>query len=154
VLREDGIFKLWYVGGSDWTEVDGKKVPIYDIRYVESEDGVHWPDTGEVAIALNGPDEHALGRPWVWYQGGERRMMYSSRTRSRKGYVLGFASSEDGHIWTRRDDEVGITTSDEGWDSEAIAYGAVFEQPDRTLLFYNGNDMGMSGFGCAVLVEP
>src|SRR4029077_16196252 len=46
VRHEHGVFRMWYVGGSAWTEVDGKQVPVYDIRYAESSDGIRWPAAG------------------------------------------------------------------------------------------------------------
>jgi len=150
VLREDGIFKLWYVGGSEWTEVGGKSLPVYRMRYAESLDGKAWPDHGEVVIDFANDDEHALGRPWVLRTTGGYRMFYSSRTRS-KGYRLGYAESPDGKGWTRRDDEVRLDVSPEGWDSEMVAYASVVEWRDRTYMFYNGNNCGQTGFGYAEL---
>jgi hypothetical protein len=149
-LREDGVFKLWYVGGSEWTEVDGKSLPIYRMRYLESPDGKVWPDAGEVVIDFESEDEHALGRPWVLRGPDGYRMFFSSRTRS-KGYRLGYAESPDGRTWTRRDDEVELDVSDSGWDSEMVAYASVVAWRDRTYLFYNGNSCGRTGFGFAML---
>lgn len=42
VLLENGIFRMWYVGGSDWEEIDGVKKPCYVIKYTESRDGIKW----------------------------------------------------------------------------------------------------------------
>lgn len=153
VLHEDGLFKLWYVGGSDWTEVDGKALPVYPIRYVESEDGKVWPRNGEIVVDFASDDEHALGRPWVTHDGDGYSMFFSSRTRS-KGYRVGFALSADGKVWTRRDDVVGISVSESGWDSEMVAYASRVVWRDRTYLFYNGNACGRTGFGVAYLAEP
>ncbi len=80
-------------------------------------------------------------------------MMYSSRTHSKKSYRFGYATSPDALSWTRRDAEVGIDISGDGWDSQALSYGSVVQWRDRTYLFYNGNDMGMTGFGYAELAE-
>jgi hypothetical protein len=151
VRHEDGVFKLWYVGGSDWTEgLDGKSLPVYEIRYLESADGIRWPDEGRTAIPLEQPDEHALGRPWVVRGADGYRMFFSSRTRSR-GYRVGYAESADGLAWTRDDSRMAIDVSEHGWDSQMIAYTSVFSWGDRTYLFYNGNDCGRTGFGWAEL---
>ncbi len=143
-------FQMWYVGGGEWTTVGEKPLPVYNMRYAESPDGIAWPDEGRVCLDFAGPDEHAFGRPWVWEDGDGLAMMYSVRTRS-KDYRLGLARSTDGVEWERRDDEVGIDVSPEGWDSEMIAYGSVVESGGRTFLFYNGNERGRTGFGFAEL---
>jgi predicted GH43/DUF377 family glycosyl hydrolase len=151
VRHEDGVFKLWYVGGSDWTDgFDGKSLPVYDMRYLESPDGIHWPDEGRTVIPLDAPDEHALGRPWVVRGADGYRMLFSSRTRSR-GYRIGYAESADGLSWTRDDARVSLDVSPEGWDSEMVGYASTLAWGDRTYLFYNGNDCGRTGFGWAEL---
>ncbi len=153
VLHEDGRFRMWYVAGSEWTEVDGKSLPVYNVRYIESEDGVTWPDQGAVCLDFADDDEHAFGRPWVLHGAAGYRMFFSIRTRSR-GYRIGYAESEDNITWKRRDAVVGIDVSPSGWDSEMIAYASVFRYDDTTMMFYNGNGLGRTGFGYAVLAEP
>ena len=150
VLHEDGVFKLWYVAGSAWTEVGGKSFPVYDMRYVESDDGLTWPREGRIVISLDEPDEHAVGRPWVIREDGGYRMFFSSRTRSR-GYRLGYAESTDGLHWMRDDSRISLDVSPNGWDSEMVAYASVVPWGNRTYLFHNGNDCGKTGFGYAVL---
>jgi hypothetical protein len=152
VRREDGLFKLWYVGGSDWTFAHGKPLPIYSIKYLESPDGMTWAREGRPAVPFKNDDEIALGRPFVVRDSDRYRMWYSIRSRS-KGYRLGYAESCDGYSWDRRDDEVGIDVSPDGWDSKMVGYPAVVSYRDKTYLFYNGNDCGHTGFGYAVLEQ-
>ena len=80
-------------------------------------------------------------------------MHYSIRKRSVAAYRLGYADSEDGVHWTRRDAELGLDVSPSGWDSEAVMYSAEISVAGRTYLFYNGNDFGRTGFGVAVREE-
>ena len=148
--RADRTFEMWYVGGSEWTEVNGKALPMYNIKYITSPDGIAWPQEGRVCIDYESEDEHAFGKPFVFEQDGLQRMIYSVRTRS-KGYRLGYAESLDGQTWTRKDSEVGIDVSQSGWDSEMIAYACVVRYKDRVYLFYNGNNLGATGFGYAEL---
>jgi predicted GH43/DUF377 family glycosyl hydrolase len=150
VRHEGDRFRMWYVAGDAWTQVGEKLLPIYNIRTVTSPDGVSWQPEGTVCIDFDDPDEHAFGRPWIIRRPDGWRMLYSVRTRT-KDYRLGLAVSEDGERWERRDHEVGIDVSPEGWDSELIAYGSVVEHGDRAYLFYNGNARGASGFGWAEL---
>jgi predicted GH43/DUF377 family glycosyl hydrolase len=150
VRRRAGVFQMWYVGGSEWTIVDGKPLPVYNIKYLESADGINWPAAGRVCIDYESEDEHAFGKPFVFEHAGRHRMFYSVRTRS-KGYRIGYAESVDGHDWIRKDDEVGIDVSTSGWDSQMIAYACVVQHKDKFYLFYNGNNCGETGFGYAVL---
>jgi len=150
VMHDEGVFKMWYVGGSDWVEVRGKMLPTYKMRYLESPDGVAWGSDGRVCLDFGGPDEYAFGRPWILKEGGRYRLFYSYRTHS-KGYRIGYAESADGLAWERKDDQVGIDVSSTGWDSEAISYSSIVRHEDRVYLFYNGNNCGETGFGYAVL---
>jgi sucrose-6-phosphate hydrolase SacC (GH32 family) len=150
VRRQNGVFQMWYVGGGEWTTVGEKPLPVYNMRYIESSDGVAWGDEGRICLDFADPDEHAFGRPWIWEDEKGSVMLFSVRTRS-KDYRLGLARSSDGLTWERCDGEVGIDVSPSGWDSEMIAYGSVVHSGERTFLFYNGNGRGRSGFGYAEL---
>ena len=63
----------------------------------------------------------------------------------------GYAESNDGLEWKRKDEEVGIETSDNGWDSEMLAYPYIYKHNEKIYMFYNGNGFGKSGFGYAEL---
>lgn len=151
-LWERGRFRMWYVAGSEWTQVSGKAMPVYDIRYVESDDGIRWPAQGEVHMSISDADEHGFGRPYVIARpGGGYRMFYSVRRRSLHAYRLGYAESADGHVWQRSDAALGLDVSPGSFDSDAIMYAAPIEVGDRLLVFYNGNKFGRQGFAVAVL---
>jgi hypothetical protein len=127
-------------------------MPVYDIRYLESEDGIHWPEKGEVQIAITEPDEHGFGRPCVIpKRSGGYRMFYSVRRRSFGAYRLGYAESDDGHSWRRMDDKLNLDVTAGGFDSDAIMYAAPIEVCGKLYVFYNGNEFGREGFAVAVL---
>ena len=151
-VKEDGIFRLWYVAGSNWIDIDDKPMPVYDVRYLESNDGLSWPDEGEVQIAISDPDEHGFGRPCVIPRaGGGYRMFYSVRRSSLKAYRLGYAESEDGRNWQRMDDKLNLDISPNSFDSHAIMYAAPIDIDGKLYVFYNGNEFGLEGFAAAVL---
>lgn len=152
VRRRNGIFEMWYVGGSEWTTVNDKALPVYNIRYLTSDDGINWGPEGRVSIDYQNDDEHAFGKPFIYEDGDLQRVFYSVRTRS-KGYRLGYAESRDGLNWERKDEQVGIDVSESGWDSEMIAYSSIVRHKDKIYMFYNGNNLGASGFGYAELVN-
>ena len=66
-------------------------------------------------------------------------------------YRIGYAESLDGIKWERKDEQVGITVSEFGWDSESIEHCYVFNHLNSKYMLYSGNDFGKSGFGIANL---
>lgn len=152
-IKDNDVFRMWYIAGSEWTEVHGKKVPVYQLKYQESPDGVRWAASGTPSMTLTESDEHGFGRPWVVRRDdGTYQMFYSIRRRSLAAYRLGYAESVDGISWTRKDDEMGLDVSPTGVDSDAIMYSAVITVGDRTYCFYNGNNFGEHGFCVAELI--
>ncbi len=149
VLVEDWRWRMWYVSGTDWRAV-GRGVPRhrYHIKYAESVDGLAWEPTGRVCIDYRDANETAIARPCVIKDGATYRMWYCSRG---DVYRIGYAESSDGLAWDRNDDEIVITPSFDGWDSEMQAYPFVFDHGGDRHLLYNGNDFGRTGIGHAVL---
>lgn len=150
VLIEDGVWKAWCGIGNDWVWLeDGRPYPQYNIRYLESRDGITFKTDAQVCIDCAG-DEYRIGRPRVTKEGGTYKMFYTKGTLGR-AYLPGYAESTDGLKWTRMDDQVGIEVSKDGWDSTMLCYPSILTVKDTTYMFYNGNDYGKTGFGYAVL---
>lgn len=149
-LYEDGRWRVWYGGGNRWVRDGEKTLPVYDIRYLESADGMTFPRAGRVVMENAGPDEHRVARPYVIRHRGLYKMFYSIGTRS-KTYRLGYAESPDGLAWRRLDATLGLDVSPGGWDSRMMAYSSVVLHGERAYLFYNGNDYGATGVGYAEL---
>lgn len=151
VRMEDGRFRMWYVGGSHWLDVDGKAMPEYRIKYLESNDGIAWNGTGRLVLDITHDDEHGFGRPWVLArQDGGYAIYYSVRRRSLSAYRMGYAESPDGLDWTRKDESLGLEAGPDAFDAEAIMYAAPVVVRDRTWCYYNGNGFGRDGFALAV----
>ncbi len=150
IIQENGLFKTWYVSGFDWIEVNSVKYPTYVIKYAASENGIDWQSCNDTCIDFKDDDEFGFGRPWVIKDKGKYLMWYSIRSKTRP-YCIGYAESENGIEWIRKDAEVGIYSSPGGWDSEMICYPCVVDVKGKRYMFYNGNRHGSTGFGCAVL---
>lgn len=155
IIEDDGKLKMWYVSAYKWEALQGKLFkgelyPNYIIKHAESTDGINWTSFDKICINIESPDEFGFGRPWVIKEDGVYKMWYSIRSRDIP-YRLGYAESTDGLNWQRKDNEVGITASDDGWDSKMICYPCVVDVNGRRVMFYNGNRHGESGFGYAVL---
>lgn len=156
VMVDDGVWKMWYSSSTGWVVVDGKPEPVYQVKYAHSPDGMAWERPNALCLPYTFEGE-ANARPSVLKEDGRYRMWYcyrgsvGYRTDPEQAYRLGYAESPDGIDWTRRDGEVGIRRSEEGWDSEMIGYPHVYEHRGKKHMLYNGNGFGRSGFGYAVL---
>jgi len=159
VLVEDEIWRMWYLSTVRWEVHDGRPEPYYHLKYAESKDGIHWNRKGIVSIDFKSPNEGGISRPCVIQENGLFRMWYSCRggkdyrTNKAQSYRIGYAESDDGINWTRKDETVGIDVSEDGWDSIMTAYSYVYEHKGRKYMLYNGNGFGRSGFGYAILDE-
>ena len=153
ILEAGGMLKMWYGSNLSWGKV--QEAMRHVIKSAVSENGIDWQRTGKVAIDLIHENEYAVSKPHVLYSAGKGyEMWYSYRGRDEiKTYRIGYATSTDGNTWIRRDDEVGIDVSSEGWDSEMICYPHVFDNFGTRYMLYNGNGYGRTGFGLAVLEE-
>jgi hypothetical protein len=152
-------WRMWYVSCTQWEIINGRPEPFYHIKYAESLDGIQWQKSGQVSVDYDAFTE-AIGRPSVFMLGGRYRMLYSYRqvtdyrTNPNRSYRIGYADSHDGITWVRRDQEVGISRSVSGWDSEMMEYCHVYEHNAKNYVLYNGNGFGRSGFGYAILDVP
>ncbi|QXW17945.1 hypothetical protein KXJ72_14255 [Comamonas aquatica] len=151
VIYEDDKFKFWYGGGSHFLQGSQKTLPVYDVRYLESSDGINIPKNGMDIIKTKN-NEYRIGRPYV-IKSDKGYFMFYGYSSEKSPYKLGYASSCDGISWKRCDEDIGIELSNSGWDSEMMAYPSIVKVDNKILMFYNGNDYGREGFGYAELVE-
>jgi len=148
VLREPDRWRMWYTCFERWGQAPGEPKHEYVIKCAESADGVQWTRPNHVCIGHASHDEFSIGRPSVLRHDGLYHMWFSYRGAA---YRIGYAWSENGVDWTRRDDLAGIDVSASGWDSEGICYSHVFRWKDGLYMLYCGNHYGRDGLGLAVL---
>lgn len=154
IVREGDLWRMWYISGTHWVNVEGRFEPVYVIKYCYSYDGLDWIRPNHLCIQPRHETE-AFSHPSVIKDGDIYRMWYCYRNshdyRDGAGaYRIGYAESPDGLSWTRLDDLHGLPVTEIGWDSTMTCYPFVTEIDSRLLLFYNGNGFGRSGFGCAI----
>jgi hypothetical protein len=147
VRFENSQWRIWYASGDGWEYINGKPFPQYHIRYVETDNLLEMPRTGSVCVNVKG-DEYRIGRPRVYFIDG-RYVMYYTKGTTTGEYFPGIAYSHDGVNWERCDKDLGIALSADGWDSKTLCYPALINSKERLYMFYNGNNMGVDGFGYA-----
>ena len=81
VIKEDGIYKMWYSyrGGSD----------TYRIGYAESADGIHWGRKDEEAgidVSESGWDSEMIEYPFVLEHKGKKYMLYNGNSYGKTGF--------------------------------------------------------------------
>jgi predicted GH43/DUF377 family glycosyl hydrolase len=148
VIREKDKYRIWYAAGNRWEIINGIPYPQYKIMYTESSDGIHIPLEAGIDCIDVINDEYRIGRPTVFIENGIYKMYYTKDTLSKK-YSAGYAESDDGFVWKRKEDEFVLPLSQEGWDSEMICYPVPLNTKYGYYLFYSGNNMGKTGVGYA-----
>ena len=154
ILREGGLWRMWYVSGVRWVKIDEMLELVYVIKYASSVDGISWDRPNHLCIEPR-HDLEAYAHPSVVRREGQYHMWFSFRDsrdfRDGAGaYRIGYAVSVDGLTWTRDDESGGLDVSSEGFDSKMTAYPYVIEMDETLHLFYNGNGFGRGGIGYAV----
>lgn len=150
VMLDENIYKMWYASMDKWAVFQGVPQHYYNIKYAESKDGIIWERKGEIAINYEKKDEYAFGRPFLIKENNLYKMWYAFRGAH---YKIGYAESENGINWKRKDEEAGIAVSKKGWDSEMIEYPCIFDYNNERYMFYNGNGYGKTGIGMAKLTH-
>jgi len=149
VMFDEGLWKVWFSAGNGWEHIDGRDYPQYNIWYTTSEDGLTFKNPELLCLDV-AEGEYRIGRPRVrkLSEGYEMRFTYDTLN---KEYKTGTAFSKDGINWHRDDSKTGVIPGPEAWDSETLCYPAIINVQGKDYMFYNGNNMGQTGFGVAAL---
>ena len=146
VIIDKGLFRMYFTQGTPWIMKNGKPNVACCIGYAESKDGFNWKRANDIAVS-NLPSDHVVTTPFVMLENGIYKMWYSFRGEK---YRIGYAESYDGQHFVRKDNEVGISVSTDGWDSEMVCYPKCFYLNNKRYMIYCGNSYGKTGFGLAV----
>lgn len=155
VLEIQDYYHLFYLSCDEWVESEAR----YNIKHRVSRgtslefggNEWNWP---HIAIDYKSASEGGICRPSIidnemWYC---YRNIKNYRTNKNNSYRIGYAENKNyGLTWTRKDEEVNLTLSEDGWDSEMLCYPFVLEYDNKYWMFYNGNGFGATGFGYATL---
>jgi len=149
VIKDKGVYKMWFACGESWIRNKDESLEVAcHIQYAESINGYDWIRDGIVSIE-HLPTDHITTTPFVLKENGIYKMWYSYRGEK---YRIGYAESVDGKKFKRKDNEVGITVSESGWDSEMICYPHIFDIKSNRYMLYSGNAYGKQGMGLAKLL--
>lgn len=151
---------LAYTAGRRWIlGEDGRPEIIYKLRMATSTDGINWSKLNKDIVTSKLGEDEAQACPDIFYANGKYHMFFcyreglDFRENRNRSYRIGYASSTDMINWLRDDSLIDLDVSDTGWDSEMVAYPAVFELDGSIYMIYAGNGNGRTGFGLAKLDE-
>ena len=147
IIIENGVWRMWYDSADQWQTPE---LPRYNIKYAESTNGIDWVRKGIVSVNYKSDDESRVSRASVIKEDNLYKMWHCYAINS-GGYQMGYAESEDGYQFERKDDRLTIQVSASGWDSEMVCYPNVFTHKGQKIMLYCGNGYGRSGFGMAVM---
>lgn len=150
-IFEAGRWKVWYASGDDWQYIKGSPFPKYNIWYTESDDGMLFTKKSMLCIDVSG-EEYRIGRPSVYKVQDQYHMFYTKASLTGQDYYPGYAISSNGVDWTRKDESFNLGLSNEGFDSLHLCYPRLLRVNEKIYCFYNGNNMGVDGFGVAELI--
>jgi hypothetical protein len=154
VRRSPHGYRMWYVGGTQWREVNGMLDPFYEIRITHSPDGLLWDARSQSALAKAA----GVGRPWITQERDGLRLWFSCR-----GEAYRMAGDAAYRLMSVRLDEHGVACGDAepvpfdnppaagDFDGTMQAYACVLPYGDDLIMFYNGDEFGKAGFGWARL---
>eukprot|EP00825_Cyclidium_porcatum_P001686 TRINITY_DN10771_c0_g1_i3.p3 TRINITY_DN10771_c0_g1~~TRINITY_DN10771_c0_g1_i3.p3 ORF type:complete len:187 (-),score=31.10 TRINITY_DN10771_c0_g1_i3:5-565(-) len=101
ILFDNGIWRTWYGAGDHFVNGKAKTLAAYDIRYMESFDGINFPNTGIVAIPV--PEGcHRVGRPFVFKEQNIYKLFYGFGSEEIP-YQLTYSESVDGMTWIEKE---------------------------------------------------
>lgn len=152
-IFEDDIYKCCYSAGSNWMFIAGKQRPVYEIYYIESQDGINFSRKGCKIVECDFKVEHGLGRPQIFKIDEIYYVFYTRRMINFK-YFMGVAYSLDLKVWIRIDEwmeTIEFGKNDE-FDSEMVYFPCVINTGKNIFLFYVGNGYGKTGIGYAELI--
>lgn len=150
ILKENDVYKMWYGSTIDWTSENGEMIHV--IKYATSKNCIEWNKHG-ISIAFKIGEAQAFSKPSVLKINEKYYMWFSYRSGSGLKYRIGYAISNDGIQWERKQDSgINVGNNDE-WDSDMICYPYVFYHEKDIYMVYNGNSFGKTGFGLAKLIS-
>lgn len=152
-LKEEDGWHCWYGEFAGWVMLKSKKTPQYNWCYMYSEDGIHWPERGELCLSVQPNTVFGYGRASILVdKAGMYHGWISVRT-VEAGYQIRYYQSKDKIHWERpkHAEQLDLLPRESGFDSEETSFASIVRLPDgRVALFYNGRNFGEDGLAMAI----
>ncbi len=138
--------------GDSWETINNVQYPRYKCFLLKSIDGIAFDTKSAINIVSPINKEYRIGRPRIsCLSDGSYELRTTSDTLD-KNYSSQLFLSTNGVDFERQQLEEIPKSKAPDWDSEMVCYPSkITTTSGYTYIFYNGNGMGMTGTGVAVL---
>jgi predicted GH43/DUF377 family glycosyl hydrolase len=138
VIKQNGLYRMWYTGQTNAGKDNGKSW----IGYATSSDGLLWKRMSPKPVLS--PDQ-----PWekvavmcphvIWDEETKLYQMWYSGGGQREPDALGHATSPDGLVWTKRDDNPILKPDPNSeWQQNRVTGCQVIKEGGWYVMFYIG----------------
>ncbi|OSQ48365.1 hypothetical protein [Thalassospira alkalitolerans] len=152
IMREHGKYRCWLATQKGIHHDHGKALPVYDLEYVASNDGIVWPED-QLAIFRHQPGKVlGYGRCAIWrtLKGGYEGLFPVRGWDGRYLNML-YSQSPDGTKWSE------LTSDGKAFDhmmtidgQSSVSFPSVVHLGEEIAMFYNGDDFGREGLRLAI----
>ena len=150
VKTEEG-YHCWLATQKGSHSETGKSLPIYDLEYTRSDDGIHWSNDQQAVFEHQKNIILGFGRSAIWQtENGTFEGLFSVRNWNGIYTDMLSSRSSDGVTWEPLSHKgKAFHASDTIDDQTSICFPSVVKQGKRLLMFYNGDNFGKKGLRLA-----
>ena len=148
-------WQTWYACHEKTIMLDGKGIPAYAQKTMESLDGFSWDQEDHIVFPVEDNKLLGYGRPAIWFHDTFKyRGLFSERNWDGSYTKIKYGTSSDGYEWAFQPDSAMNFSGSNTCDSQnSVCFPSLIFQEDRTLMFYNGDDFGREGLRLAIWNE-
>lgn len=132
VIKEDGIYKMWYYGGEGISNYIG---------YATSADGIVWTKHPEPLLrpSPGAWDGGQLAAPWVVHDASGYKLYYMATSGGPSwDWQIGLATGDDGINWTKHQANPVLSPRPNSWDSGEVGGPHVLNRGGLYEMWYDG----------------
>lgn len=149
ILKKDKIFYMWFTAFIKRNKKKKNDLNYeYIIKVATSNDLKNWKVKPQRCIDFKSNFENAISKPSIIYKNGKYHMWYCYRG---KNYKIGYAISDDGINWLRKDGNVKFIGKVFKWDNLEKCYPSVVQVKKKIYMIYSGNNYGKKAIGYCIL---
>jgi hypothetical protein len=145
---QDGMWKAWIAQSDGLIDVCGRPTPTYSLAYLQSPNGIEWPQQSLTCLKHGVDGIFGFGRSAIWRNPRGYHAMLS--VRRMRGYRIEYAQSKDGIVWSAPSNDGYALPPEYTVSGEAeTMFPSRVHVDGQTYVFYNGNRFGAEGIRCA-----
>tara|TARA_X000000368_G_C22999010_1_gene698085 strand:+ start:364 stop:1254 length:891 start_codon:yes stop_codon:yes gene_type:complete len=149
IIKKKNIFYMWFTSFiKKNTKMKNNLNYEYLIKLAKSRNLINWKINTRNCINFKSKQENAISKPSVIFKDKQYHMWYCYRGRK---YKIGYASSKDGLIWTRKDHKIKFIGKNYNWDNLEKCYPSIVNIRKKIYMIYSGNNYGKNGIGYSIL---